>query len=129
MISLASLGQSSAYLGSGSIKYRDDKAGYQKAWRLRNPVSDMLSQARYRAKKAGYPFDLTRDDVSIPVLCPVLKCEMVSGTPYAPSLDKIDPAKGYTKGNIQVISWKANLMKQDATQEELKRFAGWVLNG
>jgi hypothetical protein len=47
--------------------------------------------------------------------------------PDAPSLDKIDPKLGYVPGNIQVISHKANAMKWDATREELRAFAKWVL--
>ena len=47
--------------------------------------------------------------------------------PDAPSADRIDPRKGYVRGNIQVISMKANAMKANATPEELRSFALWVL--
>jgi hypothetical protein len=45
----------------------------------------------------------------------------------SPSLDKIDPEKGYVKGNVMWMSQLANAMKNNATKEELKQFANWVL--
>jgi hypothetical protein len=39
--------------------------------------------------------------------------------PDSPSLDRIDPSKGYVKGNVRVISARANLLKNDATVGEL----------
>ena len=38
----------------------------------------------------------------------------------SPSLDRIDPTKGYVKGNVWIISHKANVFKSYATHEELK---------
>jgi len=44
----------------------------------------------------------------------------------SPTLDRIDPNKGYVKGNIQVLSHLANMMKSNATAEELHLFADWI---
>jgi hypothetical protein len=42
------------------------------------------------------------------------------GIANSPSLDRIDPTKGYVKGNVWIISSKANTFKSYATHEELK---------
>lgn len=44
------------------------------------------------------------------------------------SIDRIFPHLGYVKNNIQVISHKANRMKNSATLDELELFARWVLD-
>ena len=66
-----------------------------------------------------------------PLHCPVFGFELRSGAgafaPDAPSADRKDPSKGYVPGNIQIISMKANVMKANATAEELHQFAQWVL--
>jgi len=36
------------------------------------------------------------------------------------TLDKIDPNKGYVEGNVQIVSFRANTLKSNATLEELK---------
>lgn len=38
----------------------------------------------------------------------------------SPSVDKIIPQLGYVKGNVQIISNRANIMKNDATLEDVK---------
>lgn len=66
-----------------------------------------------------------------PKKCPVFGMPLSTGRgkthKWSPSADRIHPDKGYTKGNIQVISQFANIMKQNATPKELKQFAKWIL--
>lgn len=68
-----------------------------------------------------------------PSECPVFHVPFQRGTPgqfspYAPSVDRKNNSKGYVRGNLQIISLKANTMKAHATQEELERFAEWVMS-
>ncbi len=82
--------------------------------------------AKFRSKKFGTEFNIERSDVVIPDMCPILNVTFVHNTEYAASLDRIDNSKGYIKGNVQVISRRANLMKNAATEEDLVNFAKWV---
>lgn len=44
------------------------------------------------------------------------------------SFDRIDPCGGYVFGNVIIISKKANVMKNNATPEEMRNFAIWVMS-
>lgn len=81
--------------------------------------------AKTRAKKHHLPFDISIEDVVIPEHCPLLGIKLEKSKTgrlqYAsPSIDKIKPELGYVKGNVWVISWRANTLKSDASLEELK---------
>ena len=84
----------------------------------------MLARAKSRAKKNNLPFNIELDDIVIPERCPLLGIKIesteVRNSPNNPSLDKIIPEKGYIKGNVWVISNRANTLKNDATLQELK---------
>jgi len=83
----------------------------------------MLNNSKQRAKRSGIEHNITIDDIIIPDFCPVLKIKLETGTrrnnQNAPSIDRIDNNKGYVKGNIMVMSVRANKLKKDATMEEL----------
>jgi hypothetical protein len=92
-----------------------------------NPLSWLVSTAKGRAKRRGIPFSLTVSDLEVPDVCPYLKTPFIPKTMYAMSLDRIDNSKGYVKGNVEVISRKANTMKSNASTEELLEFAYTIL--
>lgn len=82
----------------------------------------MLIAARARAKKNNIPFNISEEDLTIPEKCPVLNCKLEHNTGTvkgnSPSIDRIDPCKGYIKNNVRVISHRANTLKRDMTKEE-----------
>lgn len=92
-----------------------------------NPERHMLQQAKRRAIRNNLEFSITLEDVIIPSMCPVLGINLfVAGgiwTDNSPTLDRIDNNKGYIKGNVIVVSWRANRLKGDATIPELIRIA------
>jgi hypothetical protein len=48
--------------------------------------------------------------------------------PQTPSIDKIDPTKGYTKDNIQVVCWWYNSAKARYTDEQVLQLCMSVIN-
>ena len=94
----------------------------------------LYSSAQKRAKKHGLDFDLTTSFIfSIsPFLCPIMKEPLLyreySKHKYTASLDRIDSSKGYTTDNVQIISYISNLMKSNATNDELIKFGNYYSN-
>ena len=85
-----------------------------------------------KGKPLWDPKKLEVEDIVIPLRCPILDIEIIRNKKEdlkdnSPSLDRIDNAKGYVKGNIMVVSNKANTMKSNASPEQLIKFAQWIL--
>lgn len=82
--------------------------------------------ARHRAKNSQVPFNLDIHDIVIPKACPLLGIPIFPSNsvrlshPNSPSLDRKDPRHGYVKGNVWVISYRANMIKSNASLDELK---------
>jgi len=99
---------------------------------VRYTARQQYSSAYKRAKALDLPFDLTTEDIEniSTEHCPILGCKLKYGggekTNESASLDRIDSSIGYIKGNIQIISYLANLMKSNASKEDLIKFADWV---
>lgn len=91
-----------------------------------HPAKRAFYSCKNRAKRTNIEFNITIEDIVIPEMCPILEIPFIKGTKnnykYTYSLDRIDNSKGYIKGNIQVISMMANIMKNSATVEELEKF-------
>jgi hypothetical protein len=117
--------------------------GRVKAWRENNPdrVKEygkehqksgraLLNRARARAWKKGLPFNLVLNDIVVPEFCPVLGIRLVFGdghsTPASPTVDRLKPELGYVRGNIQVMSHRANTIKSNASAEEVEKVAAWM---
>lgn len=104
-------------------------------YRKEHPERALVAGARKRAVDSGLPFDLEETDIVIPEFCPVLGIPLFWGhgrgrrgcnNPNSPSIDRLIPEKGYVKGNIKIISMRANRIKYNATAEELRKVADYV---
>ena len=94
------------------------------------PEKVLWLNAKNRAKAKGIPFNIETTDVEMPSHCPVLGIALKVNTgtagPNSPSVDRKDPAKGYVKGNVQVISHKANSIKNNATADEVRAVLAYM---
>lgn len=96
-----------------------------------NPEKMMWTSAKHRAKLKGVKFEITPQDITIPLCCPVLGTTLArkatkGPADTSPTLDRLQPEKGYVVGNIAVISLRANRIKNDATLEELEKVTSWL---
>ncbi len=102
-------------------------------WVSNNYEKALLIAIKSRSKRLGIPCNLDLEDIVIPEYCPYLgiKLTRISGKGRVwsnASVDRILPEEGYVKGNIEIISMKANTMKLNATKEELLMFAKTILD-
>ena len=102
----------------------------QAKYRKYHPDKLWIGAIKQRAKEKGLEFSITEKDVIIPEFCPILGIPLFrvgkTHSPNSPSLDHIDSTKGYIKGNIQVISHRANILKNSATLSELVILGEWA---
>lgn len=111
-------------------EYADRKRVLARAANKRNRPTRMIQAAKERATKKSIEFSIKKEDIIIPDVCPILGIPLIFGDKdnyeQSPSLDRINNSRGYSKDNIQVISKKANSMKNSGTPEELLKMADWI---
>jgi hypothetical protein len=87
----------------------------------------LFYSAKKRAKKTKIDFSIQIEDIHIPEICPILDILIdreMGVSPdrkprfNAPSIDRINSALGYVKGNIIIMSYKANVLKKDGSSGE-----------
>jgi hypothetical protein len=99
-------------------------------------IDQFLRNAKQRARRGDIPFDLTFEYLMSITTdeCPIFKTPFVwqqakgkgNASNESPSLDKIIPELGYTRGNVAFISKRANKMKDDGTMQEHYAIADWI---
>nr|QMP83677.1 MAG: hypothetical protein [Caudoviricetes sp.] len=98
-------------------------------------IKTIYNRLKSSAKKRNIHFDLSLTDLNnltYPITCPILGIPLkfnrdkLKDNSY--SIDRIDSTKGYVIDNIIVISWKANRLKSNATNEELEKISAFYAN-
>jgi hypothetical protein len=133
-----------------SPEYKEARAVQRREYRAKNPdilqaIADKkhrelrdpkhwakwrLVQIKNRCKKKGLDFNLEESDLVLPTSCPVLGIPLYMGLGVTDHnsihVDRVDNDKGYIKGNIQIISGRANFIKGDTTLKEIEAVAKYM---
>lgn len=121
-----------SYIKNSVGKLKDRALADRRRYRAAHPEQCIIDSARDRAKRLELDFTITAKDIVIPKFCPILGIPIFSSkkkmTDNSPSLDRMNPNLGYTKGNIQVISQRANRIKNDGTADEHEKIAKHMRN-
>lgn len=126
------------------VEKREQYAAYHQKWRDGQPKpakkpkriwkfsTQKFNNLSVRAHRAGIPFNLTQEylDEITPDVCPVLGIALQSNGRRGPSdaaasVDRLNPELGYIKGNVIVVSFRANRLRSNSTPEELERIAAF----
>jgi hypothetical protein len=124
---------------------------YDKEYKLKNRDSIREYQRKRRKSKQGYldrftenakirtpDTDITREylETIFNDFCSITKVSFQYEKSYeayhnalAPSIDQINPGKGYYKGNVQIVLNCINRMKNDMPNEEFLELWGALTNG
>ena len=89
-----------------------------------------------RAVKKNLPYDLDVDYLMSIYTdrCPVFgvkfirKKDRMDDSPWSPTVDRIIPELGYTRGNVIVVCRRANDIKSDATVNDIQQVADFYRN-
>jgi hypothetical protein len=112
-------------------RQREQIRAAEKRRMLENPRREMLLNLKAAARtttnnrKRTVEFDLTETDLAWPTHCPVFGIKLhypgqFHHDPAGASFDRIDGKIGYVRGNVIVVSHRANSLRKDATPDELR---------
>lgn len=93
-----------------------------------NPAAYLISRATRDPSRLYV--ELKAEDVHVPSHCPCCGVKMEFGRPVenSPTLDRIDNAVHYVRGNVIVVCYRCNRAKGDLSVKELVRLATFYSN-
>lgn len=105
---------------------------FQHITEISEAFSRAFSRKKQNAKASGWEWELLPSDLDIPTHCPILGLELdwfaEVRQENSPSFDRLNTNIGYVRGNVQVISWRANRIKNNGTAEEHRKIADFLEN-
>jgi hypothetical protein len=114
----------SAYMKNYYMDNKEELSSFCRKWRENNNVRILFKLAMRRAKQKNIDFTIEESDIIVPEFCPLLGTQIKMGTKHdkgsSASLDRIDPSLGYVKGNVWVISNRANTAKSNLSFKEFE---------
>jgi len=121
-----------SYVAKYRASHKEQILQRQRLKRKNFPLRRLVWNAKRRAKEKNLPFDLDESLLEKPTHCSYLGLELhyEGGKPRednTASLDRIEPSKGYTQTNVEIISDLANRMKNSADINTLILFAEAVI--
>lgn len=120
-----------AYMKKSRLENPEKFLARDKKWRVDNRLQTLIFSTRRTAKLKGIEHSITVDDLVHSDICPLTGVMIDWGCSgrhlLNPSVDRIDPTKGYIKGNVEIMSCLGNSMKNNASPEQLIIFAKEIL--
>jgi hypothetical protein len=97
---------------------------------MKTQIGTMVKKAKERSREKEIPFDIDIEYLmsiatshcpifNVPLEWSCFRSNKKGPLPNSPSLDRIVPNRGYVKGNVWIISHRANTIKSNASHEEL----------
>jgi hypothetical protein len=91
---------------------------------------EKFRRKKYNAERTGYSWNITFGELEWPTHCPILGIELDYQAEVVKensvSFDRIDSSLGYESGNVIIISWRANRIKNNGTAEEHRKIADYL---
>ena len=107
-----------------------DKWGHKENTDLYREQRFKFGRKKANAVRIGYSWTVTFGELGWPTHCPILGIPLnyfaEAREEGSPSFDRIDNSKGYERDNVQIISWRANRIKNDGTIEEHRKIADFM---
>ena len=130
-----------AFRNTGYFKKNPEKLIFTKPWSRLNVEHYLfltMQRRKYRKgrRAAKYQLMITYEEFVLeiggkcPTHCPILGIKLSIPDNHRadclPTVDRLDNSRAYEKGNIAVISRRANIIKSIGTADEHRKIADWM---